>query len=575
MCSPKDTAGGRVRPARVVVFLAVLFVTMTTRLWFHGETEFPAPGDPPFLTIFLIDGLSRSVFRNELRAGRLPNLEKMISEGAYIENGISAFPSMTGFGFYPFLTGRDATRSHVLGLRWFDRTAAHGLFHNYVGLTNIRMNEDIADSTLTLFEHFPDQYTTSINSFLTRGADQASKGGWSFFIAKHRELILSEDAPAEAEGAVGELLPDWRKAESRVMNLAVRQLERRPKIHWITLAMADGYQHLHGTRGEYVDIIRHVDGLIGRYREASLRLGTEGDRVYAVVSDHGVDEVSCNLDLSVILRGFGLKTTQDVATRLWSSRFTEPAGRYADLDVVVAVNGNMMSYLYLRHPHADGVERWRNRPELSHLTAYPAGKGSLNLIKALSNLEGVELVVVRDSEGRARIFGSRGEATIEERKGGYLYLVEDGDPLGYASDSVAAALLDHRPHDGREWERATCRSRFPDAVVRLHRLMQMPECGDLVVTAAEGFDFGLDYELLIGSYRGGHGGLRRSQLVVPFVLCGWGVRSGVTLECARSEDVGATFFELMGLELPEEAEGRVLHEILASRTGHEERAAVR
>ena len=93
----------------------------------------------------------------------------------------------------------------------------------------------------------------------------------------------------------------------------------------------------------------------------------------------------------------------------------------------------------------------------------------------------------------------------------------------------------------------------------------MPESGDVVITSAEGFDFGLDYELLIGSYRGGHGGLRRTQMAVPFVLCGWGLRSGVYLESARAEDVGATFFELLGLELGEEAEGRVLREILDSR----------
>jgi hypothetical protein len=562
-----DIAGGHVGRARIVTFLLVLVVAMTTGLWFHGDTGFDtAPGHPPFLTIFLVDGLSQSVFQNELRAGRLPNLEKMISEGAYIENGISAFPSMTGYGFYPFLTGRDATRSHVLGLRWFDRTASHGLFHNYVGRTNIRMNEDIADSTPTLFEHFPEQYTSSINSYLTRGADQAKKGGWSFFIAKHREIILLEDAHGDVKGPVGGLLPNWRESENRVMNLAIRQLERWPKIHWITLAMPDGYQHINGTRGEYVDIIRHIDGLIGLYREASVRLGTEEDRVYAFVSDHGVDDVNHNLNLSAILEDLGLRSTRDVANRLWSSRFSESADHYADLDVVVAVNGNMMSYLYLPHPDGDGVEGWRIRPELSHLIAYPSRAGPLNLIDTLRDLEGVELVITRDSEGRTRIFGSRGEATIEETSEGYVYLVENGDPLGYATEPVAGALLDNQPHDGREWERATCLSRFPDAIVRLHRLMQMPESGDVVITSAEGFDFGLDYELLIGSYRGGHGGLRRTQMVVPFVLCGPGLRSGAYLESARAEDVGATLFELMGLELGEEAEGRVLREILGSRT---------
>ena len=45
-----------------------------------------------------------------------------------------------------------------------------------------------------------------------------------------------------------------------------------------------------------------------------------------------------------------------MSARLWSSRFRESVDHYSELDVVVAVNGNMMSYLYLRHPDADGPD---------------------------------------------------------------------------------------------------------------------------------------------------------------------------------------------------------------------------
>ena len=60
------------------------------------------------MTVFLIDGLRQEVFAEELAAGRLPNLEQAIASGGFVENGITAFPSMTGYAYYPFVTGHDA-----------------------------------------------------------------------------------------------------------------------------------------------------------------------------------------------------------------------------------------------------------------------------------------------------------------------------------------------------------------------------------------------------------------------------------------------------------------------------------
>mgnify|MGYP000650113857 CR=1 FL=1 len=101
-------------------------------------TRSPAPGSPakaPYLTVFLIDGLSEAVFVRELAAGALPEMQRLITEGTYVPHGVGAFPSMTGYAFYPFLTGHDATESGVLGLRWFNRGIAEGNFRNYVGRT--------------------------------------------------------------------------------------------------------------------------------------------------------------------------------------------------------------------------------------------------------------------------------------------------------------------------------------------------------------------------------------------------------------------------------------------------------
>ena len=129
------------RKRLVLLFLSLIIVAVVTyfnlpdREW---STIYPAT-EGNTCTIFLIDGLSSEVFKEELAAGRLPVMQKMIEEGLFTENGISSFPTMTGYGFYPFVTGVDATKSGILGLRWFDRAREKGNLRNYVGKTNIHM----------------------------------------------------------------------------------------------------------------------------------------------------------------------------------------------------------------------------------------------------------------------------------------------------------------------------------------------------------------------------------------------------------------------------------------------------
>jgi hypothetical protein len=61
---------------RVTGFVLILLVTMTTGLWPHGQRTPAEPGRPPFLTIFLVDGLSQGVFLTELQAGHLPTSKR-------------------------------------------------------------------------------------------------------------------------------------------------------------------------------------------------------------------------------------------------------------------------------------------------------------------------------------------------------------------------------------------------------------------------------------------------------------------------------------------------------------------
>jgi arylsulfatase A-like enzyme len=519
------------------------------------------PADPPYLTYFLVDGLSQEVFQKELAAGNLPNIARLISEGMYVEDGIASFPSMTGYGFYPFITGQDAVHSGVLGLRWFQREAKEGNFRAYVGRTNVMMNEDFTAKPPTLFECFPGQHSFSVNSYANRGVVRNEKLGWGFSMAKYQETSPVVRFLAGTPWLGPRWVPNWYQAETQVLELALEDLASQPKVQWITFASPDGRNHIVGTDDTYVKLVRHIDGLIGRYREESRRLGQEEHRIYAVISDHGVTDVHKNVDLRQALGAAGLRAWRGEATHLRQSRLEDPISTWADVDVILAVNGNTMNYVYLRHPGSSGDEAWRTRPEPDTAFKLPKHSGGepVDVVNVLRQAEGVELVVMRaDAAGQVRLFSRTGEGRITRSEAGLAYACEGEDPLGYARSEASRALCDGRPRSDREWLQATHALGFPDAVVRLHRLMTAPGVGDLVITAAPGYDLAADYEMVVGNYRGGHGGLRADQLRVPYILAGPGVPVGQRLATARAEDIGATMLRLAGCPPPSQRAGEDL-----------------
>jgi arylsulfatase A-like enzyme len=340
---------------------------------------------------------------------------------------------------------------------------------------------------------------------------------------------------------------------------AIADLRHWPKIQWVTFSSLDGYQHIHGTDAGYPAVLRAIDREIGRYREESRRLGQEPYRIYAVLSDHGVAEADVNLDLRTILADCcGLRAVRDQATRFRASSLAVPLSEYDGADAVVVVNGNMLNYVHLRDPGAAAGTEWRRPLSAAELSAY--GPRGVDLIDGLRRAAGIEMVIVRgDRPGRVQVHGPAGRGELVSDGRAIAYRAEGGDPLGYA----ALGLADGRPRLPREWLAATHGANYPDAPYRLVALMANEDAGDLVVTSAPGHDLGAGYELLVGSYRGGHGGLRADQLRVPYVLAGPGVAPGARVGAARAEDVGVTLMALLGLAPEDGADGRLLREALA------------
>lgn len=539
----------------------------------HAQTNISqseaTPGTPPLLTVFMVDGLSAQVFERLLAAKQLPNIARMIQEGTYVQRGIAAFPSMTAYGFYPYVTGHDAAESGILGLRWFDRTRAQGQLRAYVGRSNRALNTDLRADVATLYEHVAPAFTATFNTYMDRGVHTQIKTGLDFTLAKYRNVWWLPRWISKIPHFGPRLIPTLAEVEARVMQMAIDQLPKVPKVHWLTLVSPDTAHHIEGFGPHYDSLIRNIDALIGAYRTQSQALGQEDGRIYALLTDHGLRDAQQNLDLVRVLQSMGLRAHREPSTSLTSSELDTPATDYANIDASVVINGNMLNYLYLKSPRMG----WGAAPSLADLRAYPIQSAQspapkIDLIAKLLATPGVGMLIAPSPKPDvlAQVLSPKGHAEIlgqaqAPQNPTYGYRILQGqDPLGYAQASSPSlkAMLGGALHPSRMWLAQTAAHNYPDALHRIAQLMRQPKRGDLVVMAAPGVDLGGDYELFVGDYKGGHGGLDAAQLRVPMVISGPNITQGLRIPTARAEDMGATLLTLMGFAPGQNARGQTI-----------------
>lgn len=511
----------------VGLFIAVYFANKKVK--YEGEH---APTTGNTVSIILIDGLSQDKFEDAIASNQLPNIKALIDNGTYIKNGIGAFPSMTGYAFYPFITGVDASKSGILGLRWFDRSLDNGNLRNYVGRTNVYMNQDITDTIKNIFELSGDMYTASINSFMNKGVDDGRITGWTHTTAKFEGKSIFR--PIRAIPIVGEdLAKDHFQHETQVMEMAKDQLLKNPKVQWIALPSPDASHHIFGMTDTYSLLLQHIDNLVGDFRNTIDSLGQKDSRMIAIVTDHGVSDVEQNLDIVPLAKEkIGLDLVRGNAVNYRSMILDEPLANFVDKDGYWVINGNLSAYLYLRDPSKSGAESWRKNINYQDLIAYKKEGNTINIPKSFAALEGIQLVIYKKDDQNIIVQDKAGYATITKKNDQYRYQASTADPLKYMDHDLTDTFLTKEV-----WIDQTINTEYPDAIYRLFSLMEAPNIGDLVITSTEGYDLAKDYEVIVNDYKGGHGGLHASQLRVPYIIYSPG-RKKQKINYTRAEDVG-------------------------------------
>ncbi len=503
----------------------------------YSGTHEPTSGKTA--TIVLIDGLSKEIFQKELECGHLPHLKDLMSRSTFIENGIGSFPSMTGYAFYPFITGMDAVMSDIFGLRWFDRRRDIGNLRNYVGRTNIHMNGDIKNDYLTLFEIFDDQYTASINTYLNRGVHHELKTGWAHTTAKYNQNSIFPLLRA-IPGVGKDMIKDHYQHETLVTDLAISQLIRNPKVQWITYPSLDAYNHVHGTDEDYYLLLRHIDKEIGRLVQAIEELGQK-ERMLAIVSDHGISDVDKNLDIPGILwDSLKLVIERGKSTHLKEDQLSTPMDEFVNKDGYFVINGNLSAYLHLRDQNKSGKDAWRKKMYGKEISEYQMNDKTIDLPIFISLIKGIDITAYAATDSSIVIVKDGMKAEVYQQNERYKYKIITGDPL-----SMSSYLEIDSFYFENEILQLTKDADYPYALVRLTRLLLHPQSGDMVITTLPGYDVARDYEIFVSNYKGGHGGIRKELLNVPYILF-FPEQSSQVIDVVRAEDVGATILQYLG-----------------------------
>jgi hypothetical protein len=415
--------------------------------------------------------LARSISR-----GDLPALAALRNEGS-LSTVTSAFPSVTGPAYAPFIMGRYPGSVGLPGLRWYDRShrisRLSGHSRSYVGPEMRFVDRDIDAASPTIFELA--KPSVGALSVITRGLRRRERIGQS-------PAFVARAAVTHFRGNVR----GWLEIDRLVGEEVVRRLRtRRIKYAFVALTGVDKTSHGAGQDSPIAsDALRIVDDTVAQIRSDAERDGRWERMHLWVGSDHGHSAVRDHEDLTAILADWGYST------------LSHPWAFNTAADIAVMVSGNAMAHLYLNLDQ-------KTRPW------WPSLRGKWGeLVNRLLSRESVDLLICPTSTSSCEIASpGRGAARLSWSESRYSYTPTSGDPLGLGERQC---LDDSESYD------ATMGTDYPDSPVQIAHLVGSARSGDIIISASRDWDYRAKYEPI--PHVSSHGALHREHMLVPLLL---------------------------------------------------------
>jgi predicted AlkP superfamily pyrophosphatase or phosphodiesterase len=289
---------------QIVAALLALLVAAVA----HGQGRTDAA--PRLLLVISIDGLRPDqVLAADARRARIPNLRRVLREGAHADGVVGVIPTTTYPGHTTLITGVVPARHGILANRMFDPLhQSRASWYWYA--------EDIRAPTLWGAATGAGLVTASIGWPVTVGARITWNipEYWRDGTRNDAKLLRAVSTPGLLADLERELGPYPRaldvEADEGRARFALRLLEtRRPSLFTLHLLALDHAQHETGPGSpEALAALERLDAVVGGLRAAAERL-SPGHAWLAIVSDHGFVPVDRQLNLLAAFRAAGLVST--------------------------------------------------------------------------------------------------------------------------------------------------------------------------------------------------------------------------------------------------------------------------
>jgi arylsulfatase A-like enzyme len=370
-----------------------------------------------------------------------------------------------------------------------------------------RINGDLSPEAPTIFELVP--RSMGALSIVTRGLSTERRIGALTPRSALRAAITHFRGDVER----------WLDLDRAVGDEVVRRTrEQRPDYLFAAFTGIDKASHARGHDDALVrNALAIVDDVAGRLRADAERGGWWKDTHLWIASDHGHGQVHVHDDLAGVVARAGHRTV----SHPWTIGFSP--------DAAVMVSGNAMAHVYVEL-EARARRGW---PALAPRWQELAG--------VLLARPSVDLMILPDANGGCDVHSaSSGVAVIRKAGGRYEYVPRAGDPLrvGRPVEGGADAM-----HD------ATRDTDYPDAIVQIAELAASARAGDIILSAAPGYDFRDRYEPI--PHRSAHGALHREHMLVPLLT-----NRPAARRPRRTTDVFASTLHALGVAAPSAVDGR-------------------
>ncbi len=484
--------------------------------------------NPKKLVLVVIDALKPAMLERAIAAGRAPVLARIVREGVYIDDCVAAFPSVTPVCAATITTGVGPDAHLIPSMNWYHREenryveygssfSASRQFGVLRSLTDTvyRMNaEHLSTEVETVFESLDDAdvRTAGTTYLIYRGRHQHEVANESALarivtstlfrrtIDGPQELFYADLYASRKTGCRGQLgMPGIRDQHTGCVGAYLVEHDLFDFLLF-SLPDNDAWSHKNGPHAQ-VTSIAAADRQLERLMHAAG--GADAffeEHSVIVTSDHSQAAVEERIRLDQAFADF------DVAS--------PNASRSASPEIALSP-AQRSAMIYALDPDA--------REEMV--------KRSL---EAVTELDGVDLALWMDG----------GEAVVKSRRGELRFVaggdLEDVRGGRWSVDGQLAALR-AEVQDGR----FLC-TEYPDALERIWSALHCPTAGDVLLSAAPGYEFvdwgGADH---VGG--GSHGSLHRSDSLGALLWCGTGPQSRDARSQWSLRDVAPIVREHFGL----------------------------